>query len=153
MEGYKPIARAARYIWAVAILPIIAIPAAFAIVISAVTNMAYLVVAVLTTLAVCAWWWWVTGRRWRAWGYVEREKELIIKRGVFVRRVTFIPYGRMQFVELKQGPFDRLINTYEVQLHTAAAATDAKIPLIPADEAHRLRKSLTELGEAHAAGL
>jgi uncharacterized protein len=40
-----------------------------------------------------------------------------------------------------------------VRLHTAAAATDARIPGLPSDEAARLRDQLASLGEAHAAGL
>ncbi|MGH3054225.1 MAG: PH domain-containing protein, partial [Gaiellaceae bacterium] len=38
-------------------------------------------------------------------------------------------------------------------LHTAAAATDARIPGLKREEAARLRDSLAELGEAQAAGL
>jgi len=40
-----------------------------------------------------------------------------------------------------------------VQLHTAAAASDARIPGLPPDEAARLRDRLTAMGEAQAAGL
>jgi membrane protein YdbS with pleckstrin-like domain len=40
-----------------------------------------------------------------------------------------------------------------VRLHTAAAATDARIPGLEPDEAARLRDRLAELGEAQAAGL
>ena len=40
-----------------------------------------------------------------------------------------------------------------VRLHTAAAATDARIPGLESDEAARLRDRLAELGEAQAAGL
>jgi hypothetical protein len=40
-----------------------------------------------------------------------------------------------------------------VQLHTAASASDAKIPGLETEEANRLRDRLAELGEARAAGL
>ena len=40
-----------------------------------------------------------------------------------------------------------------VRLHTAAAATDARIPGLEREEAARLRDRLAELGEAQAAGL
>jgi membrane protein YdbS with pleckstrin-like domain len=40
-----------------------------------------------------------------------------------------------------------------VRLHTAAAATDARIPGLASEEAARLRDRLAELGEAQAAGL
>jgi membrane protein YdbS with pleckstrin-like domain len=92
-------------------------------------------------------------RRWRAWGYAERERDLMIRHGVLVRRLTIVPYGRMQFVDVKQGPLARALGVSTVQLHTAAAATDARIPFLPDAEAARLRDRLTALGEAHAAGL
>jgi membrane protein YdbS with pleckstrin-like domain len=40
-----------------------------------------------------------------------------------------------------------------VQLHTAAAASDARIPGLATTEAERLRDRLTALGEAKATGL
>ena len=102
---------------------------------------------------LAALWWSLVRRRWRAWGYAERERDLIIRHGVLVRRLTIVPYGRMQFVDVKQGPLARALGVSTVQLHTAAAATDARIPFLPDGEAARLRDRLTALGEAHAAGL
>ncbi len=67
-------------------------------------------------------------RRYRAWRYAEREDDLLVGRGVMFRRLTVVPYGRMQFVDVTAGPVDRLFGLATVQLHTAAAATDAKIP-------------------------
>jgi hypothetical protein len=40
-----------------------------------------------------------------------------------------------------------------VKLHTAAAASDARIPGLEQGEAARLRDRLTELGESNAAGM
>lgn len=92
-------------------------------------------------------------RRVSAWGYVEREDDLLIRRGVMVRRLSVVPYGRMQFVDVTAGPIERSFGLATVKLHTAAAATDARIPGLEADEAARLRDQLASLGEAHAAGL
>jgi uncharacterized protein len=96
---------------------------------------------------------WVERRRYRAWAYRERDDDLIVSRGVLVRRVSVVPYGRMQFVEVTAGPFERAFRLATVQLHTAAAASDARIPGLERDEAARLRDRLTVLGEARAAGL
>jgi membrane protein YdbS with pleckstrin-like domain len=96
---------------------------------------------------------WLLGRRVRAWGYAEREDDLIVRRGVMFRRVSVIPYGRMQFVDVTAGPFERLMGLATVPLHTAAAASDARIPGLPSDEAQRLRDQLATLGESRAAGL
>ena len=95
----------------------------------------------------------VAGRRVRAWGYAERAEDLLVRRGVMFRRTSVIPYGRMQYVEVTAGPFERSFGLATVQMHTAAAASDARIPGLPATEAARLRDQLTSLGETHAMGL
>lgn len=92
-------------------------------------------------------------RRWRAWGYAERDDDLLVRRGVLIRRTSVIPYGRMQYVDVTAGPIDRRMGIARVTLHTAAAASDASIPGLPAAEATRLRDRLAALGEARAAGL
>jgi membrane protein YdbS with pleckstrin-like domain len=92
-------------------------------------------------------------RRWRAWGYLEREDDLVVRRGVLVRRTSVVPYGRMQYVDVTAGPLDRRLGLATVTLHTAAAATDAYVPGLLADEAARLRDRLAALGEARQAGL
>ncbi|MGO4463515.1 PH domain-containing protein [Streptomyces sp. M-16] len=103
--------------------------------------------------AVLVWGWVMVGRNWRSWRYAERADDLLISRGVLWREQTVVPYGRMQLVEVTSGPLERRFGLASVQLHTAAAASDARIPgLVPA-EAERLRDRLTALGEARSAGL
>lgn len=92
-------------------------------------------------------------RRWRAWGYAERADDLLVRRGVLVRRTSVVPYGRMQYVDVTAGPLDRRLGLARITLHTAAAASDASIPGLPVAEATRLRDRLAALGEARAAGL
>jgi uncharacterized protein len=96
---------------------------------------------------------WMLGRRVRAWAYAERADDLIVRRGLMFRRVSVVPYGRMQFVDVTAGPFERAYGLATVQLHTAAAASDARIPGLVAEEAARLRDQLSALGESRAAGL
>jgi hypothetical protein len=95
----------------------------------------------------------LAGRRVRAWGFAERDEDLLVRRGVMFRRMSVIPYGRMQYVEVAAGPFERAFGLATVQMHTAAAASDARVPGLPAAEAGRLRDQLTSLGESQATGL
>ena len=97
--------------------------------------------------------WRFVGRRYRSWGYAEREDDLLIRRGVMFARLSVVPYGRMQFIDVTAGPLERTFGLATVRLHTAAAATDARIPGLGREEAARLRDRLAELGEAQAAGL
>jgi uncharacterized protein len=97
--------------------------------------------------------WVLVGRRYRSWGYAEREDDLLIRRGVLFSRLSVVPYGRMQFIDVSAGPLERAFGLATVRLHTAAAATDARIPGLDREAAGGLRDRLAELGEAQAAGL
>jgi membrane protein YdbS with pleckstrin-like domain len=89
----------------------------------------------------------------RSWGYAERADDLLVRHGLLIRRLSIVPYGRMQFVDVTAGPIDRIFGLATVQLHTAAAASDARIPGLAPEEAARLRDRLAALGEARAEGL
>ena len=52
----------------------------------------------------------------------------MVQRGVLVRRQSVIPYGRMQFIDVTAGPLERSLGLATVRMHTAAAASDARIP-------------------------
>lgn len=104
-------------------------------------------------VALLGWSWAVVGRTVRSWGYAERADDLLVTRGVLRRQLVVVPYGRMQFVDVTAGPLDRRFGLATVQLHTAAAATDATIPGLVPTEAARLRDRLAARGEAGAAGI
>jgi len=88
-----------------------------------------------------------------AWGYAERERDLLVRHGLLIRRLSIVPYARMQFVDVTAGPLERTFGLATVQLHTAAAASDARIPGLPPAEASRLRDRLATLGEDLGEGL
>jgi uncharacterized protein len=92
-------------------------------------------------------------RRVAAWGFAERNEDLMVRRGVLVRRLSVIPYGRMQFIDVTAGPLERSLGLATLRMHTAAAASDARIPGLEQDMAARLRDQLAALGQAQAAGL
>jgi hypothetical protein len=97
--------------------------------------------------------WFVERGRYRSWGYLERADDLVVRRGLLFHRLTVVPFGRMQFIDVTAGPVDRLFDLATVQLHTAAAATDARIPGLRMADAAQLRDRLAALGEARASGL
>lgn len=109
--------------------------------------------ALLAGFALLSWLWWALGRACRSWGYAERADDLLVRHGLIIRRLSVVPYGRMQFIDVTAGPIDRRLGMATVHLHTAAAESDARIPGLPAQDAARLRDRLAALGEARAAGL
>jgi membrane protein YdbS with pleckstrin-like domain len=92
-------------------------------------------------------------RQVRALGYAERDDDLLIRSGVIFQRTLVVPYGRMQYVDVAVGPLERAFGLCTLKLHTAAPATNAAIPGLPAAEGARLREQLSTRGEARLAGL
>ncbi|MEO6799068.1 MAG: PH domain-containing protein [Rhodanobacter sp.] len=128
------------------------------------------IVAAGSVVGIHATWWWglaaaavVFGialfalralrRRVHSWQYMERDDDLMVEHGVLVRRLSVVPYGRMQFVDVVAGPFERFFGLSTLHMHTAAAASDAVIPGLGREEAQRLRDALSRLGQARSAGL
>lgn len=111
----------------------------------------WVVGAVAVVLLVLAWI--SIGRNQRSWGYAERADDLLVTHGALFKKLTVVPYGRMQLVDVEAGPIARSFGLVSVKLHTAAATTDATVRGLTPDTATRLRDRLTELGEAHASGL
>ena len=111
----------------------------------ALAVVAVVALAVLRSVAIV--------RAVRAWGYAERDRDLLVRHGLLIRRLSIVPYARMQFVDVTAGPLERAFNLATVQLHTAAAASDARVPGLEPGEAARLRDRLTALGEDRAEGL
>jgi membrane protein YdbS with pleckstrin-like domain len=141
---------ARQLLWALVVVPVTTgLTVLFGLTVG--TLAAVIVLVVCLVLATVEW---VLLRgRFRSWGYAEREDDLLIRRGFVVRRLSVVPYGRMQFVDVTAGPVERIFGLATVKLHTAAAATDAKVPGLLTAEAERLRDRLASLGEAQASGL
>ncbi len=114
-------------------------------------SAAVLLPVIVALIAAVAWF--VERGRYRSWGYAEREDDLIVTRGLLFRHVSVVPYGRMQFIDVTAGPIDRAFGLATVQLHTAVAATDARIPGLIRVDADALRDRLALVGEAKATGL
>ena len=78
---------------------------------------------------------WIQWRRFPAWGYAERKDDLLVRRGVLFSRLSVIPYGRMQYIDVTAGPLERAFGLATVHMHTAAAASDARIPGLDREDA------------------
>lgn len=95
----------------------------------------------------------VVVRQVKALGYLEREHDLLVQRGIMFRSTTVVPYGRLQYVEVSAGPLLRAAGLATITLHTASASTDASLPGLPRAEAEALRDSVASRGGARLAGL
>ena len=82
-------------------------------------------------------------RRYRAWGFAKGEDELHIRHGVWTRVQTAVPFGRVQHIDVAQGPIERRFGLARLILHTAGTRSAAiPLPGLRHDEAEALREQI-----------
>lgn len=103
--------------------------------------------------ALCLWLLWLLPRQVRAMAWAEGESDFMIRKGIMFRSLTLIPYGRIQYVDVNEGPIARRFGITSISLHTASAETSGSLDGVPSAEAVRLRDLLAQRGSAELAGL
>lgn len=79
-------------------------------------------------------------RRYRRWGYRMDEDELHIGYGVWTRVRTAVPFGRVQHIDVAQGPVERPFGLSTLVLHTAGTRGSAvALPGLETADAERMR--------------
>ena len=79
-------------------------------------------------------------RRYRSWGYQVEEDELHIQHGLWTRARTVVPFGRVQHIDVTQGPLERRCGLGTLILHTAGTRSSAvALPGLEYDDAGRMR--------------
>jgi membrane protein YdbS with pleckstrin-like domain len=104
-------------------------------------------VAVVSAAAVIAVAVGVPPLRFRRWRYEIRRKDILLSRGALFFVLTLIPFDRIQFVETRQGPLDRLFHLNQVVVFTAAGRA-GRIPGLDPSEAESLREELSRVAGA-----
>jgi membrane protein YdbS with pleckstrin-like domain len=61
----------------------------------------------------------VPARKYRHWGYDMGTDRLRIVRGYMFYRDTIVPFGRIQHIDVDQGPIDRRYGLATLTVHTA----------------------------------
>ncbi|MFJ4224040.1 PH domain-containing protein [Microbacterium sp. NPDC089695] len=103
-------------------------------------------VVVLITLVILP-------RQARAIGYMLRDDDIVFRKGILWQRMIAVPYGRMQLVDITQGPLDRAFGVTQLKMVTAAATTGVQIPGLTQGAAEALRDTLIEVAETRRTGL
>jgi membrane protein YdbS with pleckstrin-like domain len=82
---------------------------------------------------------------WSHFSYSLRESDLTVKRGVLFRRISTIPYSRIQHVDTHQGPLEQLFGLGQLHLFTASGmSADGTIPGLDFELAEKLRDVLAD---------
>lgn len=98
------------------------------------------VVALMLVVAV----WALSGAVFERWRYVLWADAIEVRHGVIRHVATFVPFHRIQQVDVERGPLDRAFGIATLVLRTAAATTDAKIPGLNPHVVEDLRQALLE---------
>lgn len=91
--------------------------------------------------------------RARTIGYRLREDDLLVRRGMLFRRFVAVPYGRLQIVDIEQGPIERIFGLKRLKFVTAAASSGVVLPGLSDARAEELRDELVAVAESRRAGL
>ncbi|MFP8956232.1 PH domain-containing protein [Natrialbaceae archaeon A-CW3] len=95
---------------------------------------------VLLTLRIAVAW-----RRYSVFRFDLREESLYIERGVFTRIKTVVPYVRIQHVDSRRSPLERLVGLGTLVVYTAGSRTaDVGVPGLDPERAAELQDSLRE---------
>lgn len=117
----------------------------------ALATLLYLVpVALLITGVVFVF---IIPRQVKALGYLENRDDLLLRRGILFRHQVAVPYGRIQYVDIRQGPLQRAYGLTQIVITTAGGGTAATFEGLPLEEAERLRDDLTQRGYQRLAEL
>lgn len=92
-------------------------------------------------------------RQAKAIGYMLRSDDIVFRKGIIWQRMIAVPYGRLQLVDITQGPLDRAFGVSQLKMVTAAATTGVQIPGLTQAAAEALRDSLIEVAETRRTGL
>lgn len=102
---------------------------------TAVPALLFLLLAVLSV----AW----PSVSWSHFHFDVRDRDLLVERGVLFRQSVAIPLDRIQHVDTRQGPLERMFGLSRVVVYTAAGmSADGSIPGLAEDDAHALRDLL-----------
>jgi membrane protein YdbS with pleckstrin-like domain len=95
-------------------------------------------------LALCGWLVLVVpGRRYRRWGYAFGSDRLRVTRGFLFLHDSVVPLGRIQHIDVHQGPLMRRWGLARLTVHTAGNhGASVSLPGLKRPEAEAMREAI-----------
>jgi membrane protein YdbS with pleckstrin-like domain len=85
----------------------------------------------------------ITPAVFRVKKYAIRSRDIIFNSGLIYQNTTIVPFNRVQHVEIKNGPIDRLFGLSRLKVYTAGGSqSDLVIPGLNANTAARLKEMI-----------
>lgn len=87
---------------------------------------------------------WYARLHWERWRWAITTEALELRHGVVRHKASYVPFHRIQQIDVERGPADRAFGLARLVVHTASATTDASLPGLAQDVARSLRRNLVE---------
>lgn len=88
---------------------------------------------------------------YRHWSVAIRHSDVLVRSGVWWKRIVAVPFSRIQHVDSHSGPIERSFGLANLVIHTAGSQLGAVgIPGLPERLAEELRDYLSRVGHTHA---
>lgn len=82
-------------------------------------------------------------RRYAARGYSIEEERLRVVRGILFRSDTVVPFGRVQHIDVNQGPLERAFHLATLTVHTAGTHNaSVSLPGLAREDAMAMREDI-----------
>ncbi|MCG8484928.1 MAG: PH domain-containing protein [Clostridia bacterium] len=83
---------------------------------------------------------------YKEWRYSITDDRIDLFYGIFVRTHMVIPISRIQYIDVGQGPIDRLLGIAAITINTAGGVH--RIPALTNEEAKKISSGLTNIIQA-----
>ncbi|UVI40076.1 PH domain-containing protein [Qipengyuania spongiae] len=133
---YRTVLRIVGTIWSIPVLIVATVPGI------AIENWSlYALVPALVTVALLIFRF--PSRRWSARGYSLEDERLRVVRGIMFRFDTVVPFGRVQHIDVGQGPLERAFDLATLTVHTAGTHNSSvALPGLAHEDALAMRETI-----------
>ena len=85
----------------------------------------------------------IPSRRWSARGYTLADERLRVVRGILFNTDTVVPFGRVQHIDVNQGPLERAYHLATLTVHTAGTHNSSvNLPGLALEDALAMRETI-----------
>lgn len=149
---FTPVSPALARVRTIGVL-IFVIPLALIFAVLAIVSFPWWWIGTGVIIAYSIWQIWLIQRQVRALGFAFSNDEFMIRSGIMFRNLSIIPYGRIQYVDVSEGPIARYYGIASIKINTASNETAGSIDGLPTDQAAQLRDMLAKRGSEELTGL
>ena len=129
-----------RIRYAIAALPLLVVLLVAEVWVDDINPLPFGAAAALGFVLILVGIWRLPKRRYAAWGYRMEEDELAVRHGLLIRALSLVPFGRVQHIDLAQGPLERAFGLATLVLNTAGTRGAAvRLPGLAQADAEQMR--------------